>query len=327
MGLIASETGLKHVDHAREKKQWRKYSQIWCNQAYVGQSTLKRFWRPTLISADNFYSICRACGLDDTFINDVVVDWENSTTPKENIKLLDLMAHLPPFGDKGCIVDTNRFFERKTIFEQLYQYLTYGWNSSLVGDFGMGKSSILRKLCQEGYQHLNLNPYSFLYFNLQLGYRPQYFLEAFSKALKINSEIRLNQFELQNILGNKRYIICLDEIGSLKLLPNSDLQYLLNLLRALAESQYFTLVTASHLPLDHLFPHSLSSAFADIFHQIDVPLFTEDEVEAFIRHRLKNNAIQFTDEQIEQLFRDSKGHPAKLQKMALDLYNYLNIIP
>ena len=51
-----------------------------------------------------------------------------------------------------------------------------------------------------------------------------------------------------------------------------------------------------------------------------MPPFSLAITQQFLRERLKGNAIQFSLADGEQLHQQTKGHPAKLQAAAADLY-------
>lgn len=330
MGLVASKSGLEKVDRARLRKGWNKDALSWCDCAYVSESTLGRFWRREAIREKNFRNICYALGFTDDMINNQLVDWEKSTTSRESLEDSKTETNLLPFGDKGCITDISRFFNRKALFQQLYQYLKLGWNCSLVGDCQIGKSSILWKLRQEGHQHISLPKRAFIYLDLQLCNTPDVFLQEFNRQLGFRVENHANGFEIRRKLAGKRFIVCLDEMETLTAFPPDDLRSVLSLLRALASGSSqnpITLVTASRSPLSQLFPDSPQqpSPLDNIFHKMSVNPFTEEDARAFIHHRLKETKIniRFSDEQIEQLIQTSQCHPARLQEQAHKLYESL----
>jgi hypothetical protein len=58
--LRLSETGLRTVETAREKKKWRKDEVLLMQEAHVSRSTLYRFWSRAPLSQELFNEICAA---------------------------------------------------------------------------------------------------------------------------------------------------------------------------------------------------------------------------------------------------------------------------
>lgn len=63
--LKTDKQGLKIVDRARVKKSWTALSIVWCREANVSVSTLKRFRERKAIQKDAFIAICTAVGIHD----------------------------------------------------------------------------------------------------------------------------------------------------------------------------------------------------------------------------------------------------------------------
>lgn len=322
MGLVASESGIKKVDQVREKMGYGKTSEILQEKVSVSSSTLKRFWYGKIIDEDNFRNICYVFGFTDEIIDNEIVDWENSTTPR---KIHNSENQFPPFGYKGCIKHNEIFFDRQDIFKTLYQNLKLDWNCSLVGETQIGKSSILWKLSQEGHIPLKLSQKALIYIDLQKsGSSSDIFLKELSQQLNLKIDNHTNGFDIQRKLSNKCFIVCLDEMEVLSRFSTDDLGGILSLLRGLSETQNLTFVTASRTPLLQLFPDSPNQPSPlNNFHVIDVKPFTEADARAFINYRLQDTKIKFTNEQIDQLIHDSQCHPAKLQEQAHQLYSSL----
>ena len=74
-GVRLTQEGIKMVDLARKRKGWNKYASVWAFNAFVSESTLKRFITGKAISPENFKHLCRVVGIYEW---ESLVDWEES---------------------------------------------------------------------------------------------------------------------------------------------------------------------------------------------------------------------------------------------------------
>jgi hypothetical protein len=230
-----------------------------------------------------------------------------------------------PFGDVGCITDPSRFFDREELLRQIFEELSKGVNISLVGEFQIGKSSILQRTCTQGREAIahssNLPGTKYAYLNLQWVDNENEFYEALcEEALNIPV---CRCFQLTRALNGKHYVLCLDEIE--KMTWDGFTKRVRSQLRGLADGSNapLKLVIASRSPLVHLFPDSpeLESPLAGICRQLDVKPFSERVVGDFIDRRLQGTGVTFSEQEIRQLFAQTQGHPGRLQSAASNLYN------
>lgn len=231
------------------------------------------------------------------------------------------LANAPnPFHSAGCITDPAHFFDREELLRQLFEALAKGENRSLVGQSQVGKSSILRRICQLGPERLNLPPEAFIYFDMQIIQNEDEFFEALSDKLAIPTA---RGYKLARSLADKRYVLCIDEIEKMNQRGHFTGDERTEL-RGLADGveQPFKLVIASRLPLEVLFPDSagMTSPLANICPQIDVPLFQPEVAKALLRYRLANTGVDFTTKEMDELVAQSNGHPAQLQQAAAKLF-------
>lgn len=229
-----------------------------------------------------------------------------------------------PFGDMGCITDASRFFGREELLRQVFEELDKGVNLSLVGERQSGKSSILYKISTQGAERSQLTAKPqpvFVYLNLQWVDDEDDFYEALCDKLGISKNCR--GYKLTRALQGKRYVLCLDEIE--KMTWDGFTKNLRSQLRGLADGGDvpLKLVIASRSPLAHLFPDSPKddSPLAGICRQLDVLPFSEEVARAFLTHRLQGTGVMFSEWEIADLFAETGGHPAKLQRAAADLYH------
>jgi formylglycine-generating enzyme required for sulfatase activity len=233
-------------------------------------------------------------------------------------------AYLSPFGRKGSITNPEDFFGREALIEEIFQLLAVGRSISLVGESGIGKSSILRQICNRGKERLwsiNESERNFAYLDLQLIENEADFYKYLCDELGIPT---VREYELYRALENKYYVVCIDEIEKL---TNSNFSSdILAQLRGLAQNDaHIQLVIASRSYLDNLFPSSeeATSTIANIFTVLNIPHFSFDETLNFIKSRLIGTGLEFNEQQINQLLAETQGHPGRLQEAAAKLYKQI----
>lgn len=229
-----------------------------------------------------------------------------------------------PFGDCGCIINDDRFYDRTAILEEIFESLRNAWNVSIVGERQIGKSSLLSKICRQGPARLGLDSSQLIYLDMELIHTEETFFQQLCKAIGVD---HCRGYNLMEALAGKRYVIFIDEIEKMRN-PQRFSGDERDELRGLSDGSHrpFTIVTASRTPLDELFPDEAysTSPFFNLFQQIQLPAFSETVAEQFLRYRLQGDSVQFTDDQIHELVQVSGGHPAKLQQLAKTLYKKLS---
>ena len=113
-----------------------------------------------------------------------VVASEVSPIPSPSV---EVMAN--PFGDRGCIRDPARFFDRVEL-RRIFEELGKGFSLSLVGETQIGKSSLLAMICLKGPETLQLSPQQICLLDLQgIGDENEFF-EAFCEVLALPQTLR-----------------------------------------------------------------------------------------------------------------------------------------
>jgi len=223
-----------------------------------------------------------------------------------------------PFLYKGYI-SPNDFFGRKMLLRQIFEELKKGTNLSLIGDREIGKTSLLHKVCQLGKQELPEK--TFIYLDMQAITNEDRFFESLCNKMGITV---CRSSELEQALQGKQYVLCLDFIERMKsqLFSGNERTEL----RGFAEGADapLTLLIASRFSLDTLFPEDYSrlesSPLDGICHNLDILPFGQSEVRDFIQTRLQPTGKPFTEEEIEQIWEATQGHPARVQEIAAKLY-------
>jgi hypothetical protein len=230
-----------------------------------------------------------------------------------------------PFGYVGCITDPALFFGRDEVLRQIFEDLAKGCSRSLVGEAQVGKSSILAMVCKLGPKHLALPPEAFIYLDMQVVRDGHDFFEALCDNLGVTTSYG---YQLARRLRGKRYVLCLDEVE--KMAKDSFTGEEREELRGLSNrtDAPLKLVIASRVPLEQLFPDSfgMTSPLANICPQMNISPFDPDTARSFLTRRLDGTGIMFTNTEIDNLVTESGGNPAKLQRMAADLFDkYRNV--
>ena len=231
-----------------------------------------------------------------------------------------------PFGNKGCITDPEKFFDRQELFRRIFEELKKGSSISLVGDSKIGKSSILAMLPYWGPQELGLSEDQFLHVDMQCINNEDDFFEKLKDELKFPQPLR--GYKLRRQLANKRYILCIDEIERMTnkhhFTGNERTE-----LRGLADGANtpLTLVIASRSPLEYLFeddPLRTSPLAGLCGPPLRVQPFDETTTREFLTQRLQHDVVEFTQEQMHQLYLQTRGNPGELQAAAAELYRNLS---
>ncbi len=225
-------------------------------------------------------------------------------------------SHSNPFTDQGRIIP-EAFFGRKQLLRNIFEALEKGINLSLIGETQIGKSSLLRKVCQLRAKQLPNK--TFIDLDLSSVHDEGDFFKALCDEIGIPEK---RGYLLHRALHGKQYVLCLDNIERLtNTLFSGDER---TELRGLAEGADapLTLLIASRSRLDTLFPDSplKASPLAGICQRLTIPPFSPEEVRAFIHTRLQPTGVQFTDAEIENIWQQSQGHPNKVQRAAAELY-------
>jgi len=219
-----------------------------------------------------------------------------------------------PFCDRGRIKDPARFFDRFQILRELRQMLSVGNSVSVVGEPEIGKSSLLYQLYLARSEWLPDGHVVFV--DLQGTWNVNDFCAEILEALGAEGR---DVLALKKALRKSRVVLILDEVEKL-----NDRRFppeLQDLLRALAQEPTLTLAVASHRPLEEVLPaRGKTSPFHNVFTEMRLPPFADEVAAAFLRSRLAETGVQFTDAEVQRLVSESGGHPARLQRLAYRLF-------
>jgi hypothetical protein len=235
------------------------------------------------------------------------------------------LIHQNPFGDRGCIRDPARFFNREQKLSVILDELGKGSSLSLVGSTQVGKSSLLAMIAAKGPMVLQRDPAQFVIIDMQMIRNEDEFFDALCDKLGFGLSVR--GYALERALRGRQVVVCLDEIEKmtdLKSFSGDERSELRG--HANGSDTPLTLVIASRSPLADLFKDDprCTSPLADLCGPpIRIGHFSPATSEAFLLHRLQGNSVSFTSNQRQLLHDQSQGHPGKLQEAASTLYRHL----
>ncbi len=246
-----------------------------------------------------------------------------------------------PFTYGNPISDPRRFFGREHEIELVFSRLRNAEfeSSSLVGERRIGKTSLLNYLADRDVRRsYDLLPgtHMFVYVDLQMMNQEITPVRLWQRLLRqmgrvcqdstvhqaideIRQQDTIDNFALADLFDiidekNQFVVFLLDEFEKVTENPNFGTDFFYGL-RSLAIQHHLALVTSSRRELIELC-HSeaiRSSPFFNIFANINVGLFTEDEALDLIDASLAGTGVEFSEDIVQMIFRIAGFHPYFLQ--------------
>ncbi|MGV0105024.1 ORC1/DEAH AAA+ ATPase domain-containing protein [Nostoc sp. DSM 114160] len=230
--------------------------------------------------------------------------------------------HNPFIPQHGRIEDPQQFFDRKREISRVFEVLNSNSSVALIGEEGIGKSSLLWVICQQAKNYLQL-PREPVFLDLNNGVHDE---DEFYFALCDKIGIPESKgYRLTRNLQNKKVLLAIDNLG--KLIENGFTRQVRDQLRGLAEGRdaSLRLILAASEPLDKLFNDSQdngkTSPLAGICQEENIKPWDEISARHFITSRLAKTSVSFTEEEIIQLIQQSGGHPRKLMQSCYQTYS------
>jgi hypothetical protein len=246
-----------------------------------------------------------------------------------------------PFTYGNPISDPRRFFGREHEIELVFSRLRNAEfeSSSLVGERRIGKTSLLNYLADRDVRRrYDLLPgtHMFVYVDLQIMNQEVTPVRLWQRLLRqmgrvcqdstvhqaideIRQQDTIDNFALADLFDiidekNQFVVFLLDEFEKVTENSNFGTDFFYGL-RSLAIQHHLALVTSSRRELIELC-HSeaiRSSPFFNIFANINVGLFTEDEARDLIDTSLDGTEVEFSEDIVQMIFRIAGFHPYFLQ--------------
>ncbi|MGF1486448.1 MAG: trypsin-like peptidase domain-containing protein [Prochloraceae cyanobacterium] len=220
----------------------------------------------------------------------------------------------------GPVDDRKLFFNRDREINKIFEILNSGGSVALIGEKGIGKSSLLQIISQQAIE--KLNPYRQpIYLNMGNVLDEEQFYFALCDLIDI-PECKGYYF-FGNLKKQKnKFLLILDEAENLQW--EGFTNRVRGQIRALAQGNNapLRLVIAANKPLNELFSDSgMVSPFENVCTEVKINPWQKDTIVAFIASRLESDSIQFNKKEIEDIITKSQGHPRQVMKLCNQLYS------
>ncbi|MEG3843415.1 ATP-binding protein [Microcoleus sp. herbarium14] len=226
----------------------------------------------------------------------------------------------PFIPQTGKVDDAQLFFGREREIRRIFEVLNSNDSVALIGEEGIGKSSMLSAICEQAEIFL-LSPRRPIYLDLNGVRDEDDFYTALCEEFGISKS---NGYILTRALKKHRVLLAIDNVG--KMTWEGFTRGVRDHLRGLAEGQNapLQLILAASEPLDKLFNDSQdegnTSPLAGICQEENIKPWDEAIARAFIKARLAMTSVHFTEEEISQLVQESGGHPRRLMQFCYQNY-------
>jgi len=206
--------------------------------------------------------------------------------------------------------------------QRVFEVLNSGSSVALIGEEGMGKSSLLWAICQQAKNRLQ-PPRQSVFLDLnEVENEDEFYSELCHKVgIPESKGVMLNR----NLKAHKnKVLLSLDNVG--KMTWQGFTRGVRDKLRGLAEGSNapLKLILAATEPLNDLFNDShddgKTSPLEGICQEEHIQPWNETTMRAFIANRLAGTSVSFTEEEIMQLVEESGGHPRKLMQLCNQIY-------
>ncbi len=245
-----------------------------------------------------------------------------SDPPPPPLKRGEQNAIINPFvPQQGRVDDSQLFFNREREIRRVFEVLNSGSSVALIGEEGIGKSSLLWKICQQAESRLH-SPRQSVFLDLNWVNDENDFYSALCHEVGIPES---KDYSLTRNLRDRRILLAIDNVG--KMTWEGFTRGVRDRLRGLAEGSNapLKLILAASEPLERLFNDSQdegkTSPLAGICQEENLKPWDEATIRAFIDARLAMTSMHFTEEEIIQLVQESGGHPRRLMQLCYQTYS------
>ncbi|MCF2149515.1 ATP-binding protein [Desmonostoc muscorum LEGE 12446] len=234
---------------------------------------------------------------------------------------LSQQNHNPFIPLNGRVEENYLFFDREREIRRVFEVLNSGSSIVLIGEEGIGKSSLLWMIYQEAENRLNVQRQP-VFLDLNLLHNETQFYSNLCHEIGIDE---CQGYQLTRNLRSCKILLAIDNVG--KLTGEGFTRNIRDYLRGLAEGNNapLKLILAATEPLNNLFKDSQdqgnTSPLAGICQEEQIHPWDKDTIRTFISSRLARTTVNFTEEEIVQLIQESGGHPRKLMQFCYQTYS------
>ncbi|MEH1898500.1 MAG: ATP-binding protein [Nostoc sp.] len=225
-----------------------------------------------------------------------------------------------PFS--GRVEEKYLFFDREREIRRIFEVLNSGSSIVLIGEEGIGKSSLLWMINQQAKIFLKSERQP-VFLDLNLLHNESQFYSELCHEIGIPES---KDYQLtRNLRSCNKILLAIDNVG--KLTGEGFTRNIRDYLRGFAEGSNapLKLVLAATEPLNNLFNDSQeqgnTSPLAGICQEEHIHPWNEATMRTFITNRLARTSVSFTEEEIIQLIQESGGHPRKLMQLCYQTYS------
>jgi DNA-binding CsgD family transcriptional regulator len=244
-------------------------------------------------------------------IDQVIEDVRDSTASLAN----------PFVPQVGRVDNPQLFFDRERDLRRVFEILNSGSSVALIGEEGIGKSSLLWKVCQLAESCLH-SPRESVFLDLNEVDDEDDFYSALCDKVGISES---KGYRLSRNLRDRRILLAIDNVGKMTWVGFT--RGVRDRLRGLAEGSNapLKLILAANEPLDDLFndsqDESKTSPLSGICQEENLKPWDEATARAFIEARLAMTSVRFTEEEVVQLVQESGGYPQRLMRLCYQTYS------
>lgn len=225
----------------------------------------------------------------------------------------------PFIPQTGTVDDPQLFFGREREIKRVFEVLNSNDSVALIGEEGIGKSSLLWAICQKA-ENLLFSPRKPIYLDFNRVRDNDDFYTALCEEVGIPKSYGSR---LYRNLKNHRVLLAIDNIE--KMTREGFTREIRDNLRSLAEGQKapLKLIVAASATLKTLFNDGQdvsSSPLETICQPENIKPWDEATARGFIQARLAMTSVRFTEEEISQLLQLSGGHPRRLMQLCYQNY-------
>ncbi|MDJ0729485.1 MAG: trypsin-like peptidase domain-containing protein [Crocosphaera sp.] len=238
------------------------------------------------------------------------------------LKQLKTVKENPFIPVREPIKNYQKLFGREGIIEKIFDILNSGGSVALVGKTKTGKTSILKAVQQLARDNLNKQR-KVIYLDLGHIFEDHDFYFALCDEIGIS--IKNNQpptgYFFFREMKKHRVLLLLDGIAQMTW--EGFTEPLRRQIRSLANSvdPPLRLVIAANKSLTQLFADSgQNSPFEGICQELRLTPWNETIIREFIKLRLSQTNIQFSEEEIKSIINESQGNPQKVMQLCYECY-------